>query len=300
MFAKNPLIRVASCIPVLTICALFCFEWYTYNVVFVLGNLGTWHGDVRLFALVRTGIFNSAWLLALWSFLRCALSDPGFVPEEWHAFWSEQGQSATTLPSQRAWQPGAATMCDKCRQRRPERAHHCSICGRCVLRMDHHCPWVGNCVGFKNHKFFILMTFYGMLACDIYVLTAWNHLKAMAVGTPTHKLARGPLSLSGYMVFGLGGVLAASFSFALLTLFISHCWLLMSNLTSIEVGLHGKNPYTLGPCSNMQQLFGSLDLEWLLPVAPARPLSDGLSFPTPGAASLELSSMIGRTSNIEV
>merc|ERR1719188_746999 len=88
------------------------------------------------------------------------------------------------------------------------------------------------------------------------------------------------------MLLSVGGVLAASFGVALGALLISHCWLLVNNLTSIEVGFEGRNPYALGPAQNAQQVLGSLDLAWLLPVAPARPLSDGLSFPLHDCAVL--------------
>lgn len=287
MFARNRIVRVASCIPVLAIGGLFGFEWYTYNILFVMGNLERWHGDALVFALTRTSAFNSAWLLAFWSFLRCSLSDPGFVPEEWHAF------EPTLARPRREWQPGEATVCDRCRRSRPERAHHCSICGRCVLRMDHHCPWVGNCVGFRNHKFFILMTMYGTLACVLYVLSALPQLKAMFFGS-SPRIARGTLSLKAHMLFSLGGVLAASFSVSLGALFLSHCWLLASNLTSIEVGFGGRNPYSLGIARNVQQLLGTADLAWLLPVAPVKPLSDGLSFPTCDSVSTS-AVMIGRS-----
>jgi len=276
------------------------FEWYTFNIVFVLGNLGAWHGAELAVGLARTSLFNSIWILALWSFARCSLSDPGFIPDEWHTYIQERdalsGQKPAAL-SHYGWQPGQATLCKKCELRRPERAHHCSICGRCVLRMDHHCPWVGNCVGFKNHKFFILMTFYGMLACIFYVLSALPQLKATLFGTPSVRAAKGALSFEAFMLFSLGGILAASFSIALGALFVSHCWLLARNLTSIEVGFGGQNPYSLGPQRNVQQLLGTPDYTWLLPVASANPLSDGLSFPTRGWDNTLSGPPLGRSSS---
>ncbi|CAK0797258.1 unnamed protein product [Prorocentrum cordatum] len=113
-------------------------------------------------------------LLAFWSFLQTSMTEPGFVPKDF-CDQVAQAREAAAEAGDRVWRPGEASTCGKCRQSRPERAHHCSICGRCVLRMDHHCPWVGNCIGFANHKYFIQMTMYGMLACapptDVVVFT---------------------------------------------------------------------------------------------------------------------------------
>lgn len=285
-------------LPVLAILGLFCFEWYVFNVVYVLSSIGSWNGGVLVLACIEVAGFNTLWLLAIWSFLRCSLSDPGFVPEVWVEKRPEQ--SGPTPSPSFDWTPGVVTSCQKCKEPRPERAHHCSICGRCVLRMDHHCPWVGNCIGFKNHKFFILMLFYGMLACLMFLLTALPQIRAMFFGLPFGKRRRYTpgFSIQSTMLLSFGAILALSFCIALGALFFTHCWLLSRNLTSIEVGYGGNNPYSLGVLPNIQQLLGAADLTWFIPVAPARPMSDGCSFPTykdSQTQSLELSSMIGRS-----
>lgn len=294
MFAKNPWIRAVSVFPFAAICCLFAFEWYAYNLVFVPYSARRGGEDV-VAVVARTLVFNALWALALWSFLRCSFSDPGFVPpdwqiraEEWNAL--DQSKKSVQRPRIRQWQPGDVTMCSKCLEERPERAHHCSVCGRCVLRMDHHCPWVGNCVGFKNHKFFILMTFYGTLACAAYVASALPQLRAIFFGTSTR-------AMESMMLVTLAGVLAAAFSIALGALFLSHLGMLLFNLTSIEVGYGGRNPYSLGPWHNAQQLFGAWSLTWFLPVAVAHPTVDGLSYPlrdAPASWSKAPASTIGR------
>merc|ERR1719512_474869 len=146
---------------------------------------------------------------------------------EWDLSLKEQAQGRRPLTHHK-WSPEASSMCWRCNQRRPERAHHCSVCGQCVMRMDHHCPWIGNCVGFKNHKYFMLMTFYGMLACFAYAVSALPQLKGMFLGGSRMKHAAPGLDPRGMKMFGLGAALAASFCVALGALFGSHVWLLMT------------------------------------------------------------------------
>merc|ERR1719369_2396301 len=82
-----------------------------------------------------------------------------------------------------------------------------------------------------------------------------------------------------FMVFSSAAVMSASFSLALGTLFCSHLWLHMYNLTTVEVGKWGRNEYNLGWWRNIQQVFGAPEIGWVLPIRASRPLGDGLAFP---------------------
>merc|ERR1719384_1383734 len=88
------------------------------------------------------------------------------------------------------------------------------------------------------------------------------------------------LDAAAMKVFSLAAVLSASFCIALGALFFSHAWLLFQNLTSIEVGNFGRNPFCLGFLPNAEQVCGAADMAWILPVPPVHPLTDGLAFPT--------------------
>jgi len=278
MYAKNRLVRVVSIVPVLLVSAIFTFEWYCYNFIFILRILPATDraGYAPAFAL----LFNVIWFLAFWSFLRCSFTDPGLVPQEWLAFQQEQGQEPRVASRSDIWESGGPTLCRKCHAHRPERAHHCSICGTCVMRMDHHCPWVGNCVGLKNHKYFLLFGFYGSVACIIFALSALPQLKALFGSGTASKEIRRIGSMADMLLFSGGSVLAASFSIALGGLFISHVVLAMQNRSTIEVSYRGSNPYSIGWLKNVEQLIGIQDLIWLLPVPAANPVCDGLSYPT--------------------
>lgn len=286
MYAKNKAIKAVSMVPIAVVMALFGYEWYAYNIIFAMGGIGHYQGSSLLFFIAWVATFNALWLLALWSYARASLSDPGRIPDEWRKYMHEWDLSVKDQPrgprplTHHKWVPEASSMCWHCNQRRPERAHHCSVCGQCVMRMDHHCPWIGNCVGFKNHKYFVLMTGYGMLACFFFAASALPQLKGMFFGGRRATYAVPGVDAKGMMAFSLGAVLSASFCVALGALFFSHCWLLMTNLTSIEVGNFGRNPFSIGIASNAEQLFGVRDLAWLLPVPPLQPVSDGLAFPS--------------------
>ena len=54
--------------------------------------------------------------------------------------------------------------CKVCKDLKPPRSHHCSVCNECVMRMDHHCMFTGNCIGLANHKYFICLCFWMIVA----------------------------------------------------------------------------------------------------------------------------------------
>jgi len=159
--------------------------------------------------------------------------------------------------------------CKSCNRYKPERAHHCSWCNMCVLKMDHHCPWLGNCVGAHNYKSFVLMLFYTF----IFTATAASFMF---------------YNLSFLNVKGLGynitlGAVGIALCFASLLLLVFHIYLLFSNRTTLECGIHlaqcwGPNPakhrYDLGWKGNFKQVFGEDVFYWFLPIRSPLPMYD--------------------------
>ena len=69
---------------------------------------------------------------------------------------------------------GLPIFCDYCNNYKPDRTHHCGEVNRCVRRMDHYCPWIGGVVSETTTKFFIQMTFYGLLfSLFLFSVSVW-------------------------------------------------------------------------------------------------------------------------------
>lgn len=255
------------------VCCIYAAEWLVYHV---------WCKPWWLYAIA----FNATLGMAVWSYLQTALTDPGTMacPEwtDWSATRTREQEAASrklaeheqATEGRRAarWRPGEVSWCRVCCAERPERAHHCSQCGVCVLRMDHHCPWLGNCVGWRNHKYFILMTFWSFWASLTFLVTLRGPtaMEAMALGTYTESPSMVPTI----------GVLGA-FVFLLVTGGMSICAIYMAarNITIVEELIDGDNPYRYPElCDNLRQLLGSLDTSVFVPLSPKGRLA-GTSFP---------------------
>jgi len=263
--------------------AVFLYEGYTYNWIFLHQILpAAGKGDLVLPFLIS---FNVALGLALMSYMRARVEDPGVVPQRWQEFVGSVGDQLPIAPARLEWQPGKATYCNQCGVPRPERAHHCRICGVCVLRMDHHCPWLSNCVGFKNHKYFLLAVGYGLLASLVAVITALPELIAcfdvfirLEEGQPLQN--RWHLQMVDICMFLLFGLVAVTLTMLLSTMLAAHLELGAHNATSIEGHYDNMpNPFDQGTSlGNLAQIFGDFGADWFLPIAPWRPMTDGVSY----------------------
>mmetsp|Transcript_55846 Transcript_55846/g.103360 ORF Transcript_55846/g.103360 Transcript_55846/m.103360 type:complete len:283 (+) Transcript_55846:178-1026(+) len=269
MHGRHPVVRGCGVLAAVVVTGFFFFEWFVYHFVCSPHLLGAI-------------IFNVTLLLAFWSYLRTAFTDPGTITcqefQNWLASKHQVGQPAPK-PS-RGWAPGEVTTCQVCLEPRPERAHHCSTCGLCVLRFDHHCPWVGNCIGFRNHKYFMLLNFWAFCASIAMVVTMREPSLLSAVSTFLIPMA--VIDGSTALPF-LAAVLAIVFALVTGGMWVNIICLASSNVTSVEQLAHyvpSKNPYAMSSSvDNLRQLFGPFDFYFLLPVPPVLQL-DGTCFPT--------------------
>lgn len=263
---------------------VFIYEAMTYDVIFLRQILPAVAKESCVLPFMLA--FNMSLGLALWSYYAARVSDPGKVPQRWQEFVSNMGELLPIVPPRLEWQAGKATYCHMCGVPRPERAHHCKVCGHCVLRMDHHCPWLSNCVGFKNHKFFLLAVGYAFLTSCIGFFTALPELIAcfaelvgMRFGdTLPHG---GQLNLQSPYIwaFILFGIVACVLLPLLAAMMFAHFCLGCRNTTTIEGHFQNGNPFCQGSsAANLAQIFGDLGIDWIFPVMPLKPVSDGVSY----------------------
>ena len=156
------------------------------------------------------------------------------------------------------------TLCGTCLRVKVERSHHCRQCQKCVLKMDHHCPWLANCIGFNNLKAFILLQFYGILACSLVAFTYWESIIDYNKNYETNVIECW-FTLSVYLL-----------NFGLLSFLL---WLAAVNWTNLYYGMtvienserkrfpstKSVNIYDMGPYRNFTNVFGRNPLVWWLP-----------------------------------
>lgn len=275
MFGRHQAGKVCSSVSISVVLAIFGFEWFVYHFV----------------STPKPGyavLFNAVFCVALWSYLRVALTDPGSTTcPEWTAWLAKQSDAGTVggegsdiihNKKRPGWSPGQASYCDTCGAR-PERAHHCTSCGMCVLRYDHHCPWVGNCIGWHNHRYFLLFNLWSCLSCVVLVLTMRG---PTALGTVAGLLQ--PARGHAEHVTGLIALFAAVvFGIATGGIFVYVLDMAANNITAVEQLFVGSNPYCYSSTmQNLRQFFGPEGMAWILPLAVDRGCLQGTTFPTPG------------------
>mmetsp|Transcript_58665 Transcript_58665/g.102697 ORF Transcript_58665/g.102697 Transcript_58665/m.102697 type:complete len:290 (-) Transcript_58665:77-946(-) len=273
MFSNHAVSRHVAKFTIAVVVGLFALEWYIYHVVCTP-------------SVPWAVLFNTVLALALASYLKAAVTDPGTpASPEWQAWLVsqipnpsepavEEDESDNRLRRKRGWHPGQVSKCEVCNGLRPERAHHCSLCGLCILRMDHHCPWVGNCVGWRNHKYFLLLTWWSAWACLIWLCTLSGpstpqSLNVLLVSPDASMMPLVGVIITLVLLIVTGGMCAYSITLA------------ARNVSAVEELYTGENPYcNESSLENIRQLCGPIDFKILLPVEPKRSITlDGCSYP---------------------
>jgi hypothetical protein len=143
---------------------VFCYSTFLFGTCRFLPG-----GGLRAVAFIET---TAAVALFTWSYFAAVCADPGFLPYSWAATqrlrysWEEQLSGLAVRPDQIAF--GSS--------HRPPFASFSTQAGRYVIRADHICGWIANWVGKRNHKQFLLISVWGMVA--IASLISWSVVKS--------------------------------------------------------------------------------------------------------------------------
>jgi palmitoyltransferase len=209
----------------------------------------TWFDD-SVFGDAVWRIYVTTMGMAVWSHLRGAFSDPGYIPAVSSLEASASNQNIR--------------LCKKCDAWKPARAHHCRTCGKCVFRLDHFCVFLNNAVGYKNQKYFILFLFYSFLASlFILILAAVNLLmwwRSDVSLNPLHALGGGLVAAEGaFFAWFTGDFLAEQIES------------LRTNTTLVETYQETRGAKDGGLLENFKEIFGNEAVWWPVPVYSSKP-----------------------------
>lgn len=201
------------------------------------GPFVLWTPHATAWSWICVGIFHLLLVLLLASYLMCVFTDPGTIPDDWHA----KVASHPRLAAQHR-------LCPITHKYRPLRSHYCSVTRRVVLNMDHFCPWVVNTVGFYNRKFFLLFLLYAMLSCLWVVLNSQQLIVALYT---SHNFPGGrQWSSTQRMIASMAMLLDALLAAMLFCFGGFHARMVLLNETSIE----GFSPaFNVAPRANWEQ-----------------------------------------------
>ncbi|KAG0560666.1 hypothetical protein KC19_9G003500 [Ceratodon purpureus] len=128
---------------------------------------------------------------------------------------------------------GNTGRCPYCGHWQPLRTKHCHDCDKCVLRFDHHCVWLGTCVGQSNHRKFWWYIFYET-ALVMWTIVWYTRAFGRSIGHTS--LAEE----SGVLLLILALITTECF---LVTLFLFHSFLILTNQTTYELTRRRRIPY---------------------------------------------------------
>lgn len=219
-------------LPVLFMCGTMLFLYVVYVFQHCLPRLQHDVDQEHVDTVIRARGYQELVVLHFLTFmlvvcyLRAMFTSPGSIPAN-DKYWDYHQQAASYVPSFliETKKTGDRRHCKWCGKYKPDRTHHCRVCRSCVLRMDHHCPWIYNCVGYFNYKYFFLMLFYSMWACQLIMWTMAETVnKTIEIETPFATMF---VIIFAETIASFLGLLVTAF-------FMFHIWLIINAMTTIE------------------------------------------------------------------
>uniref|UniRef100_A0A6B2LFU5 Palmitoyltransferase n=1 Tax=Arcella intermedia TaxID=1963864 RepID=A0A6B2LFU5_9EUKA len=205
-------------------------------------------------------IINMVGVLAVVAFYKSHRSEPGYVDYDW--YHSYPADYLSTLQ-----------YCPTCEMPRPPRSSHCKDLGRCILRYDHFCPWIANAVGLQNHKYFILLIIYAMIASSleqlVMVFLMINYDVKLHWSVLAFFIENGMVSLSIFLLV----VLTLAFQAYNITTKEFYAWRNRPGASSSILIKYDKGFY-----SNFVQIMGPDPVSWWSPFSNEVILKEGYTF----------------------
>lgn len=167
--------------------------------------------------------------------------------------------------------------CDKCDMHIPPRAHHCKYCKKCILKRDHHCFMVGNCIGFKNQRYFVVLSFYAMITGLVGGFFNYQYLKqAVWPALDSWVVLLFPVAICKSMFGNVKCIhaltifhqyLEAAFGLIGLVYFISQMTICIKGITLYEMSANKPVKNNNSVNRNMRSVFGEFwGLNFLFPM----------------------------------
>ncbi|SCU94324.1 LADA_0G07866g1_1 [Lachancea dasiensis] len=122
---------------------------------------------------------------------------------------------------------GYPLWCTACQTIKGNRTHHSSTLGYCVPRFDHYCVWIGTVVGRKNYRLFMQFTMYAGWFCIFVIASIASFLRRMIASRK--DIPRVDPNILVLLA------LCCVFMLMVGPLFLSHCYYMAKNRTSLEV-----------------------------------------------------------------
>lgn len=200
--------------------------------------------------------FTFCFLLFLISYLKTIIEGPGYFPFYWPNYFYAPDSTYSGIASTPEQIKYAQSI------KRTGRVIFSKKGGRVVLRPDHFCGWTSSWIGKRNHKFFILFTFYG----TIYIL----YFLVLSVYQVTIEFSYDSPTVPGIIliIYLIIGVL---FFFFIISFLCTNIFGLVSNTTNWESWNNVPSTrFYQGCLLNVEDVCGSSSqwFCWLFPVSP--------------------------------
>ncbi|OHT08633.1 DHHC zinc finger domain containing protein [Tritrichomonas foetus] len=261
---------------------LFCGHWEVvpfFPILFFLLSTSSLL-IVTIFALPYFGIEGQIMIafmvilffLFIYSYFRIITDGPGYYPFYWGTPYQPPDIENSLLNNNYDSPSGIISKAEQfewCQRRheKPPRSILSRTARRYVLRPEHYCKWASSWIGKRNHKFFMLFTFYGILYLGLFVV----YLARRMVQCFSDNFSFSMLLLTVY------GVSAAAFFLMLVSFFVSNMIDISLSRTSWEQwnGIDAKT-FDQGTWMNFEDVFGPKEkcVCWICPLSPWKNMSN--------------------------